>query len=336
MTTAISLSQPSYRQRARIIWLLIAAMAAAVAISFLLLGLSIDLRSNPALIASCIGYAGFCYIYTKIRRDERIASAAITAGQLFLVLFIGLLLTYAATATAMPYRDAELYALDQWLGLDRKTYLAFIAHHALLQQILDAAYLSIQPQTVLVPFVLIMAGQLPRLQSFIVAFGVALIVTAITASFIPAVSAFIHVDLGPQGYAALPAGHYTHVPTLEALRSGAMHAIPLNNLEGLITFPSFHTANGILFAWAFWKVPYVRWAGIAVNALLILSTPTAGAHYFVDVAAGAVVALLSIAMAGWILRPRPAIDKQKSAAVDIGSIEKIPGTPTQSCADGRA
>lgn len=221
-----------HQQRTRIIWLLIAAMAAGAAISFLWLGLSIDLRSNPALIASCIGYAGLCYFYTAIRRDERIASAAIAAGQLFLVLFTGLLLTYAATATAMPYRDAELHALDQWLGFDRKIYLAFVERHPLLQQALDAAYLSIQPQTVLVPFALIMAGQLPRLQTFIVAFGVALIITAITASFVPAVSAFIHVDLGPQGYAALPAGHYTHVPTLEALRSGAMRAIPSTILKG--------------------------------------------------------------------------------------------------------
>ena len=315
-----------HQQRTRIIWLLIAAMAAGAAISFLWLGLSIDLRSNPGLIASCIGYAGLCYFYTAIRRDERIASAAIAAGQLFLVLFTGLLLTYAATATAMPYRDAELHALDQWIGFDRKTYLAFVERHPLLQQALDAAYLSIQPQTVLVPFALIMAGQLPRLQNFIVAFGVALIITAITASFVPAVSAFIHVDLGPQGYAALPAGHYTHVPTLEALRSGAMHAIPLNNLEGLITFPSFHTANGVLFAWAFWKIPYLRWAGIAVNTLLILSTPTTGAHYFVDVGAGAAVAVASIAMSGWILGQHAAIHAphiNSAGSVDIQSEASI-------------
>ena len=313
MSDASSSSYRSYQQRARVIWLLIAAMTAGVIVSFLLLGLSINLRSNPPLIAACIGYAGLCYVYTAIRRDERIASAAIASGQLFLVLFVGLLLTYAATAAAAPYRDAELHALDQWLGLDRKTYLAFVGSHPVLQQVLDAAYLSIQPQTVLVPFTLIIAGQLQRLQSFVVAFGIALIITAVIASFIPAVSAYIHIDLGPQGYASLPPNFYTHVPTLEALRSGAMRAIPLNNLEGLITFPSFHTANGVLFAWAAWKIRYVRWLGLLLNILLIMSTPTAGAHYFVDVIAGAGVAVLSIAISGWLLR--------KSAEVAIPAME---------------
>lgn len=313
MSDASSSSYQSYQQRARVIWLLIAVMAVGVVISFLFLGLSIDLRSNPPLIAACIGYGGLCYVYTTIRRDERIASAAIAAGQLFLVLFVGLLLTYAATAAAAPYRDAELYALDQWLGLDRKVYLRFVGNHPALEQILDAAYLSIQPQTVLVPFALIVARQIQRLQNFIVAFGVALIVTAAIASFIPAVSAYIHIDLGPQGYASLPPNFYTHVPTLEALRSGSLRAIQLNNLEGLITFPSFHTANGILFAWAVWKIRYVRWFGLLLNILLIMSTPTAGAHYFIDVIAGAGVALLSIAISGWLLR--------KSAEIAIPAME---------------
>src|SRR5262245_60537148 len=51
---------------------------------------------------------------------------------------------------------------------------------------------------------------------------------------------------------------YTHVHTLEALRSGAMSVVRLDDLEGLITFPSFHTANAILFAWALWPVRYLR------------------------------------------------------------------------------
>ena len=76
-----------------------------------------------------------------------------------------------------------------------------------------------------------------------------------------------------------------------------MTSIQLNNLEGLITFPSFHTAIAILFAWAVWRTPYVWFAGLVTNVLMILSTPLSGSHYVIDLAGGAVVATVAIALA---------------------------------------
>jgi membrane-associated phospholipid phosphatase len=81
-----------------------------------------------------------------------------------------------------------------------------------------------------------------------------------------------------------------------------MTVIQLNNLEGLVTFPSFHTANAILFAWALWTVPYLRWVGLVVNGLMILSTPLTGAHYIIDVVAGTIVAVAAIAFARFVGR----------------------------------
>jgi membrane-associated phospholipid phosphatase len=86
------------------------------------------------------------------------------------------------------------------------------------------------------------------------------------------------------------------------LRAGTFRSIPLDNLEGLITFPSFHTAGAIMFIWALRKVPYVRWPAIALNAALIAATPIDGAHYFIDLVGGAVVAFAAIAMSYWICR----------------------------------
>ena len=60
----------------------------------------------------------------------------------------------------------------------------------------------------------------------------------------------VRLDLTPQVYANISSTVYTHVPTLEALRAGTFRSIPLDNLEGLITFPSFHTAGAIMFIWA--------------------------------------------------------------------------------------
>ena len=90
------------------------------------------------------------------------------------------------------------------------------------------------------------------------------------------------------------------MPTLEGLRAGTFRSIPLDNLEGLITFPSFHTAGALMFIWALRTVPYVRWPSITLNVALIVATPVDGAHYFIDLVGGAAVAFAAIAASYWL------------------------------------
>jgi membrane-associated phospholipid phosphatase len=151
---------------------------------------------------------------------------------------------------------------------------------------------------------LITTSRIIRLQRFIAAYGVALISTIAIFVFVPAVGAFVYFDLTPAQYAALPIDVYTPARTLDALRSGAIKMIRLNDLEGLIAFPSFHTAAAILYAWALWPVKPIRWPIAALNVAIISTTPIGGAHYAIDVVAGAVVAFGSIAASGLLCRTR--------------------------------
>lgn len=281
----------------RTIWLLIAAMVICAVAGFAVLGLRIDLSSNPTLVAIACGYSAITLYYTMIRREPQLAVYLVAAAQLFLVLFVGLLLTYAASAVGLPYWDANLQLADLWLGFDRENYRNIYTIPG-ASAVLEAAYLSIQPQTALIPFALILAGQLRRMQQFILAFGLSLFITALIATFIPAMDALFYLDLAPKGIDALPPGTYTHLPTLEALRAKTLTTIPLNNFEGLITFPSFHTASGVLFVWALWRVQYLRLVGLILNALLIASTPISGSHYLIDVIAGGGVAGIAIFISG--------------------------------------
>jgi hypothetical protein len=313
--TANSATSPQdARLLSRICWTMIAAMALAVWISFAALHLRVDPMTNIPLVVGGLAYAAVTLFYSRIRDDRPIADMLVVIAQLFLALFLGLLLTYAASAVALPYRDVELHAIDLWLGFHRASYVGAIESVPGLPALLDIAYLSIQPQTALVPLALLLAHQLPRLQGFIVALGVSLAITALVAVFIPAVDAAIHIDLAPHGAAALPPEIYTHVRTLEALRSGAMTVVRLNDLEGLITFPSFHTTNALLFVWALWTIRYLRAPIIVLNALMIASTPTAGSHYFIDIVGGTAVTILAIIAANWCGR-RASLARESSPAI---------------------
>jgi membrane-associated phospholipid phosphatase len=307
-------SAPVTRALAGLCWAMVLAMAVAVGISFAALGLRVDPSSNWPLVLVALCYAVATFFYLHIRSDRQIGNMLVVVAQLFLMLLLGLLLTYAASAVALPYRDAEFSAIDHWLGFHRASYVAAIDSVRGLGAILDAAYLSIQPQTALVPLALLLARQMPRLQGFVLALGVSLLVTNLVAVFLPAVDAAIYIDLAPRGVAALGPGVYSHVHTLEALRSGAMSVVRLDDLEGLITFPSFHTTNAILFAWALWTVRYLRIPVLALNVLMVASTPTSGSHYFIDIVGGTVVAILAIAAANWCRRACAASEM----AVEIG------------------
>jgi hypothetical protein len=86
-------------------------------------GLHIDYTSNPSLAMIVVAYATVAVFYSFIRFDERLSQALTTVGQLMLMMLFGTLCTYAATKVAMPYRDAELLAVDQLIGFDRMKYV---------------------------------------------------------------------------------------------------------------------------------------------------------------------------------------------------------------------
>jgi len=288
--------------RAMLVWCLVGTMALMTIASFALARLTVDVSNNPWLPLAITGLLAISFFYRYRRPDPHLCAVTEAAAQMLLILLFGILLTYAALTTNFPYRDAELYAIDGALGLDRRAYLDFINSRPLLAELSGYCYQSLLPQFALVPMLLMIANQLPHLRWWMIAFGLALITTSAISIFMPAVAAFVYLDLTPQVYANVASTVYTHVPTLEALRAGTLHSIKLDNLEGLVTFPSFHTAGALMFIWALRTVPFVRWPAVALNIALIAATPIDGAHYFIDLIGGAAVAFAAIAASHWLCR----------------------------------
>ena len=73
-----------------------------------------------------------------------------------------------------------------------------------------------------------------------------------------------------------------YVDIITEIRSGHWSSFTYDRSDGIITFPSFHTVLAIILTYV---VRHHWWALVFVaplNALLILSTPTVGGHYLVD------------------------------------------------------
>ena len=266
-------------------------------------GLDVEVLSNPAFLAVGAGYAAVAFLYSRFRSSERLAMALTAVAQLVLMMLFGILLSYAVTTIDLPYRDAELLALDRWLGFDRTSYVGFFTDQPWKMHATDLVYFAMLPQLAIVPLLLIITDRIERLQQFVAAYCIALVVTVAIFVLVPAVGAFVYFDLTPAQYAALPKEVYTPARTLDLLRSGAFKTISLNNLEGLVAFPSFHTIASILYAWALRPIRLLRWPVVLLNTGVILTTPIGGAHYVVDLLAGFAVAVISIALSRRLLSP---------------------------------
>jgi hypothetical protein len=226
------------------------------------------------------------------------------------------------TGRRLPLADPVLAAADHAIGFDWVAALQLLDRYPVVNSVLTAVYETIVPQILLVVVILALTNQAERLCRFLIAVNLALAVTSVIAVFFPA--------LGPYEFYGVSAADHPHITLVTDtkmtapilwLRAGEF-APPMPSFTvGLISFPSFHTTTALIYAWAVWRTPILRWIWLALNTTMLIATPLHGSHYLVDVIGGAVVAWIGVAMAGWLLdlgtrsvgRERPALAERKLA-----------------------
>lgn len=203
--------------------------------------------------------------------------------QILVVLKAFVPLTYFAAASGAPLLDGELARFDALLfGFEWDVAARWVADHPALDRLLQLAYFSIYYQAAAVFLIGSVARPNERNGEIIWQFCIGIILTCMVFVFTPALGHLGHVGMGP-------------IETLTMIRNGQWTVFDFAHVEGIITFPSFHTTLAILLVYA---VRHYRWAlavFVPLNMLLIVATVPVGGHYVVDLPAGAAVAVVSIA-----------------------------------------
>jgi membrane-associated phospholipid phosphatase len=284
------------RAGARLVWTIIAIMGGTVVVAYWAVGLSVDFHSLPSLALVLPLCAAISLFYRFVRPDLGIVCCAESIAQILLIGFLGALLSYAAATLGLPYHDAALIAADRALGFDLGAYIQFLNARPLTALAYVIAYLSMMWQPAIVFVVLALSHRLERLHDFAIALAASLAVTIVIFALYPALGWYgaMHVD-----EAAFPRLQlfWNFAEHLDGVRSGALPAVPLGDLRGIISFPSYHTAAAVLAIWAIWPVRFIRWPMLALNGLMIAAAPVEGAHYLTDVIGGAVVGVIAIVIA---------------------------------------
>ena len=300
-------------------WLLTAGMIAALGLSLAVTNFSLVPSSLVVTFGFVAAYGGFAYANARSqsRRDPQVMFVLGATAQIVLIIAIMTPLTYVAASTNLPLQDENLLFIDRMLGLDWLAYASFVNDHPQLASWLSYGYSMIRWPIFAIPVVLAAKGHYQRIVEFTFAFGVALIVTTVVSALVPAIGVYQQIGLDPTHLSNLnPQAYLQQLRDLPLTRDGVLRQLDLSSLAGIVTFPSFHAASGILYLWAFWSARWMRPIAILANGAMLAATPVDGGHYFIDLIAGIAIAILAVVAARWvgnrILNPRV-----KRAAVSV-------------------
>jgi hypothetical protein len=233
-------------------------------------------------------------LYGYSGRDRRLADAGNYAAVWVAFSAAGAIFSYLVATFALPMRDAELIAIDAAMGFHWLAWSEFVGAHRALHLPLAVAYNFFLPQIIFSILYFAHTLQTRRNAELIWLTMVSVTITSIISAFVPA--------LGPYVYFY---GHPTpDIVVLTSLRAGGPQTAVINQLQGIITLPSFHTVMAIVFIYVH-RRPSRSFLLVAVlNGLMLIAIPSEGHHYMIDMISGAAVAAISIAIVRAAMRPR--------------------------------
>jgi membrane-associated phospholipid phosphatase len=291
---------PALRRLDHLIWALIAAVMVIVLAAPFVSGFYIDVPTFlPPILATLILITA-AWFYRRLRPDPRLASGLENTAQVIAFAAVGAPLSYLAAAANFPLQDQIFDAADRALGLDWNALLVWMDASPITQAVLRPIYLSLTLQMTTAVLCLAFTGRLLWLRVYTLSFIFAALVTIAISALLPATGAWPFHAL-----TAVKASHITPAvstswPVFYGLRDGSFRALVAIGSEGIISFPSLHSALAVILIMALWPVPVLRWVMLALNLAMLAATPIDGSHYFTDVFAGIVVAVLAFLAAIWI------------------------------------
>ncbi len=189
-----------------------------------------------------------------------------------------------------PLIDGWLQRIDQVVGFSPVAVVSWTRQHAWIDFWSSWLYMFVVPQTLIAVIAIALADRRQHLQQFITQFMLGTFICVLCTFFIPAYGPLAHETIQPAKW-QLPFVEHFH-----QLRSGQLFRFSWQTTEGLVTFPSFHTAWAI-FLISLWRGS-TRWLFIpmcVVNLLIVVSTLTTGSHYSIDIVGGVALGIGCIA-----------------------------------------
>ncbi len=260
-------------------------------------GFTINWSAIGSMLALCMLFFGVSEFAFRRLSSPFIGTVAAGVVHFSIINVSMLVLSYVAVAMGFPFQDGLFREADAALGFDWRAFAAFVTERPTLLYWLSWCYSMLDKQALLIGPLAALFLRFREFQIMILAWIIAAVATVIISVFLPAKAAFFGhgVVEAMQQSMIVPSG-YIHLGVIDGIRSGRV-TDPYADLVGIVAFPSFHAASGVMLAWMCWHMPVIRWPLLIINISLIVATPVVGGHYLVDVLAGVVLGACAIPVA---------------------------------------
>lgn len=259
-------------------------------------GMTLDLISFAPLVGSILLLVALAWFANRSASPGLVSAFDVSTTLLASLLPI-LVLSFATMRGAAPLADSFLLQADAALGIDALGVVRWADGHPWIAAALGLAYSSFSFQIALLPILLALSGQADRAYRFAIAFLLLATLASAISAFLPAVGSLAFSGMAPGTLTQLDDTYgYFFLPSFDAVRSEPHLLLTAERAAGILTFPSVHAGTAVLCGWAGWALR-TRWGWSALNIAMTVSAITHGAHYVVDIIAGAALAAVVICLA---------------------------------------
>ena len=255
----------------------------------LVMGIRLPVSELTGPIA-VVGFLGPCAAFYHKRQTAQFVSCLMAVMQVLVFTACFTLLMYSVATFSMPFVDGPIAECDRLLNVHVPDIVLWANNHSIISNVLLITYHTMLPQTLILVIALGFIGDQKQLESFVLRFMTALLITVSIFAIAPAKGPFAHYGMKNSP------SQERYLEHLTTLRNGDRTEIVLSETEGLVTFPSFHTAWAILLMMAVWHRKRVFVPVCILNLAVIAGTLTTGWHYFTDVLGGVVIAFAVMAI----------------------------------------
>jgi len=229
------------------------------------------------------------FFYGSIRRNAQLADMALWGALVAAFSVTAAIFTYLTATLPFPLTDRELVGIDAGLGFTWPAWFHFVNSHPLLKGLFVILYTSLLPECAASVLYFAHRGRNDRIAEFLFGALLSILITATISGIFPALGAFAHFGVSGPAWASYP----SH---LLALRQGTAASFAVPEFQGIITMPSYHTVLAILIIYVYRGCGRLFALALALNGLMLLSLPSEGGHYVIDVIAGVAVVAVTIAI----------------------------------------
>lgn len=279
------------------------ALLVLTGLVFWLTGTGLKLTNEFFIIYGLVfSFACFIALMPRYRRDPWLTLSI--QGVFFFSVGAGCagVTSLAALRAQAPLQDALLARLDHDLGFSVPAFLYFCSGHQNLNRVLYVLYENTGLAIILLLFTLSLSRDRIGLQRLVFVFSSTSMICALCNMFTPAVGAVSYYHIPNSVMRAFPSGAGVYfLNTFHRFHSGAANSVALDDLNGVVTFPSFHAAMAVMVAWGLRRVPYVRVCAVLFALLIFPASLLRGGHYVIDLVGGATVCLAAILLSGKLI-----------------------------------